>query len=85
MFNSETFISETINSVLNQTFKKWELLLIDDKSTDKTLKIVQPFIDRYPNIRLIKNEKNQGAAISRNKGIEEAKGEYIAFLDADDL
>lgn len=85
MFNSETFISETILSVLNQSFKDWELLLIDDKSTDKTLEVIKPFLNKHANIKLIKNEKNQGAGVSRNKGIEEAKGKYIAFLDADDL
>ncbi|MFH6767372.1 glycosyltransferase family 2 protein [Gaetbulibacter aquiaggeris] len=85
MFNSEVFISETINSVLNQTFLNWELLLIDDYSSDKTIAIVNEFITQTPNIKLLKNEANLGAAISRNKGIMEAQGDYIAFLDADDL
>ncbi|MFI1744768.1 glycosyltransferase family 2 protein [Thalassobellus sediminis] len=85
MFNSEAFISETINSVLKQTYKNWELLLIDDNSQDKTLSIVQEYIKNYPQIKLLKNDTNQGAAISRNKGIDFAKGDYIAFLDADDL
>lgn len=85
MFNSEVFISETINSVINQTYKNWELLLIDDGSTDNTLEIVQPFLKAHSNIKLHKNEINSGAAVSRNKGIDEAQGDYIAFLDADDL
>lgn len=85
MYNSELFISDTINSVISQTHKNWELILIDDCSQDKTLKIVQPFLDKYPNINLIKNNKNSGTAISRNKGINIAKGSFIAFLDADDL
>lgn len=85
MFNSETFISETINSVVNQTYKNWELILVDDSSTDKTLQIVQPFLNKYPNISIIKNEKNVGAAISRNQAILKANGDYIAFLDADDV
>jgi teichuronic acid biosynthesis glycosyltransferase TuaG len=85
MFNSETFISETINSVVNQTYKNWELILIDDCSTDRTLEIAQSFLNTHPKISIIKNEMNQGAAFSRNKGIQRAKGEYIAFLDADDL
>ncbi len=84
-YNSESFISETIKSVLNQTHKNWELILIDDYSNDKTLEIIQPFLEIHPNIKLLQNETNQGAAISRNKGIEYAKGDYIAFLDADDL
>ena len=85
MYNSEAFISETINSVINQTYKNWELLLIDDASEDNTLQAIQPFLDSYSNIKLIKNERNFGAAISRNKGIEVAKGDYIAFLDGDDV
>tara|TARA_R110002049_G_scaffold51245_2_gene145051 strand:- start:748 stop:1533 length:786 start_codon:yes stop_codon:yes gene_type:complete len=85
MYNSEAFISETINSVINQTYKNWELFLIDDASQDNTLWIVQPFLNSHSNIKVIKNERNFGAAISRNKGIEAAKGGYIAFLDADDV
>lgn len=85
MFNSEVFISETITSVLNQTYKNWELLLVDDGSTDKTIKIAESFTIRHSNIRLFKNKGNSGAAISRNKGIEKSKGDFIAFLDADDL
>ncbi|WP_338358646.1 glycosyltransferase family 2 protein [Yeosuana marina] len=85
MFNSETYLSETVNSVLNQTYTNWELLLIDDGSTDKTLEIAQILTSEYSNIILFKNEKNLGAALSRNKGILEAKGNYIAFLDADDM
>ena len=85
MFNSENFISETIRSILNQTYKNWELILIDDNSNDKTLKIAQNFISQNPNIKLIQNNTNEGAAYSRNKGITASKGEYIAFLDADDL
>ena len=85
MFNSEAFISETINSVVNQTYKNWELILIDDCSNDKTLEILKQFIPQHPNIKFLKNDINLGAAISRNVGIEAAQGKYIAFLDADDL
>ena len=85
LYNSEAFVEDTLNSVINQTYSNWELLLIDDGSQDKTIKIVEGYIKKYPNINLIKNETNLGAAISRNKGIEAAKGDYIAFLDADDL
>lgn len=85
MFNSEAYISETINSVINQTYTNWELLLIDDGSNDKTIEIANQFIAQNPNIKLLKNNTNLGAAISRNKGIEQSKGKYIAFLDADDL
>jgi teichuronic acid biosynthesis glycosyltransferase TuaG len=85
MHNSEAFLSETINSVLNQTYKNWELFLIDDCSTDNTLEIAQSFSSEYTNIELLKNSTNLGAAISRNLGIEKSKGDFIAFLDADDL
>ncbi|WP_100610463.1 glycosyltransferase family 2 protein [Confluentibacter lentus] len=85
MFNSEAYISETINSIINQTYPNWELLLIDDCSTDNTFIIVQKLISKHPNIKLIKNSTNLGAAITRNKGIEAAKGAYIAFLDGDDV
>ena len=85
MFNSEAFVSETIKSIINQTYSNWELLLIDDGSSDKTIHIANEFISKYPNIKLIKNPTNQGAAVSRNMGIEAAKGDFIAFLDADDL
>ena len=85
LYNSEAFVEDTLNSVINQTYSSWELLLIDDGSQDKTIKIIEGYIKKYPNINLIKNETNLGAAISRNKGIEAAKGDYIAFLDADDL
>lgn len=85
MYNSEDYISETIQSVLKQTHKNWELLLIDDKSQDNTLEIIKPFLKDFPNIKLLRNTVNSGAAISRNKGIVAASGDYIAFLDADDL
>ncbi len=85
IYNSESFILETINSVLNQTYQNWELILIDDCSNDKTLQIVQPFLENQSKIKLLKNNTNLGAAISRNKGIKAAQGDYIAFLDADDL
>ena len=85
LFNSEAFILETINSVINQTYKNWELLLIDDCSTDKTIEIAHQFVLKFPNIKLIKNDKNLGAAITRNKGIEASQGTYIAFLDGDDV
>ena len=84
-YNSELYIEEAINSVINQTFTNWELIIIDDASTDATIEIINHFTQQNSNIKLIKNAINQGAAVSRNKGIEQAKGDYIAFLDADDL
>ncbi len=84
-YNCAKFIEETINSVLNQTYKNWELLIVDDRSTDNTEKIVNKCVEKDKRISYQILEKNQGAAIARNTAIKEAKGKYIAFLDSDDL
>ena len=85
VYNAARFIDETINTVLDQTYTNWELLLIDDKSTDESVKLIKPYLAKDKRIKLFSNKQNSGAAISRNKGIDAAKGRYIAFLDADDL
>ncbi len=85
VYNSEKFIENTLNSIINQTYKNWELLLIDDCSSDQSVTIINHYIKDNPNIKLIKNTINEGAAVSRNKGIMMAQGDYIAFLDADDI
>lgn len=82
-YNTARFIADSIKSVLSQTYTNWELIIVDDCSTDNTEKIIFSFNDSR--IRYFKNEKNRGAAISRNKALSEARGEYIAFLDSDDL
>lgn len=82
-YNGEAFIAETIQSVLNQDFLAWELIIVDDMSTDNSLEIIQSFEDNR--IKLIQLEKNQGAAIARNEGISQAQGRWIAFLDGDDV
>lgn len=82
-WNTERFIAESIQSVIDQTYKKWELLIVDDCSTDNTDEIVASFQD--DRIRYFKNEKNSGAALTRNRAMREAQGEWIAFLDSDDL
>lgn len=82
-YNTERYIGASIQSVLNQTYKEWELIIVDDCSTDRTDEIVASFSD--PRIRYLKNEKNSGAAVSRNRALREAKGRWIAFLDSDDL
>ncbi len=84
-YNSADFVKLTINSVLAQSYTNWELIVIDDKSTDDTCKIVETYTEKYPNIKLIKLEKNGGVANARNVGLAEAKGKYIAFLDSDDI
>lgn len=82
-WNTARFIGKSIESVLNQTYKKWELIIVDDCSTDDTDEIVTKYSDER--IKYIKNEANVGAALTRNCAIKEAKGEWIAFLDSDDL
>lgn len=82
-YNSERFIGAAICSVLNQTYHDWELLVVDDCSTDNTREVVRSFADGR--IRLLCNSENSGAAMSRNRAIREAKGRWIAFLDSDDL
>lgn len=82
-WNTGRFIAESIQSVLKQTYQNWELIIVDDCSTDNTDEIVASFSDAR--IKYLKNEKNSGAALTRNRAIREAKGEWIAFLDSDDL
>lgn len=83
--NSEKFISETIKSVQKQTYSNWELFLIDDCSSDNSIDVIEKFQSKDARINLIKNEKNSGPAITRNKGIKAAEGEFITFLDGDDI
>lgn len=82
-YNTGGYIKNSIESVLAQTYENWELIIVDDCSTDDTDSIVGQFSDKR--IRYLKNEKNSGAAISRNYALREAKGRWIAFLDSDDL
>lgn len=82
-WNTAKYIAESITSVLNQTYDNWELLIVDDNSTDDTEAIVRQFKDKR--IKYFKNKKNSGAAFSRNFALREAKGKWIAFLDSDDL
>ncbi len=83
-YNTASFISESIRSVLAQSYKDWELIIVDDCSSDDTDEVVKPFLSDE-RIRYLKNEKNSGAAVSRNRALREAKGRWIAFLDSDDL
>lgn len=82
-WNTGRFIAETIQSVIDQTYTNWELLIVDDCSTDNTDDVVASFDDER--IRFFHNEKNLGATLTRNKAMREARGEWIAFLDSDDL
>lgn len=82
-FNASRHISEAINSILNQTFQDFELLVIDDGSIDETYNIAASFTDSR--IRIIKNEQNKGLLFSRNIALKEARGKYLAILDSDDI
>lgn len=87
-YNMEEFLGEAIESVLEQSVINWELLLIDDGSTDKSFEIAQSYAEKYPlKIHLLshENNENKGPSASRNLGIERSKGSYITFLDADDI
>ena len=83
VYNDGPFIEDTIVSVLNQTHSNFELIIVEDCSKDNSLEVIKSFEDNR--IRLFQNVENKGAAFSRNFAIRHAKGEYIAFLDGDDL
>lgn len=83
-YNTTSFIENSIQSVLDQSYENWELIIVDDCSTDNTDEVLAPFL-KDSRIKYLKNEKNSGAAVSRNRALREAKGRWIAFLDSDDL
>ena len=83
-YNTAKYIAASIASVQRQTYQSWELIIVDDCSTDHTDAVVTPFLSDT-RIRYLKNERNSGAAVSRNRALREAKGKWIAFLDSDDL
>ena len=84
-YNAEKYIGSTIESVLSQTYQNWEMLIVDDCSHDNTVKVVEEYCNIDTRIRLIKLSQNQGVAGARNTALSQAKGEYIAFLDSDDM
>lgn len=84
-YNSEEYISASINSVINQTYQNWELIVIDDGSKDRTIECIRNLQKGDSRICLYKNEHNIGVSKTRNKGVKIAKGEWIAFLDSDDM
>ena len=84
-FNREKFISQAIESVLNQTYSKWELIIVDDSSTDNTVKIVKSYLETDNRIFLYVNKENLGDYPNRNKAATYAKGHFLKYLDADDL
>ena len=80
-YNCQTYIAEAVESVLAQTYQDFELIVIDDGSTDNTRQVLEPYLDRI----IYLYQENQGESVARNRGIQVAQGEYIAFLDSDDL
>lgn len=84
VYNCERYLEATIDSILAQTYSNWELILVDDCSTDASVSIIQNKYLRDSRIRLLLNSVNSGAAVSRNNGIQASKGRYICFLDSDD-
>lgn len=84
-YNSEKYIAKSIESVIEQRYQNWELLITDDVSSDKTVEIIERYAKNEARIKLFIQSENGGAGKARNNSIEKAKGAYIAFLDSDDL
>jgi glycosyltransferase involved in cell wall biosynthesis len=82
-YNRADYLARCIDSVIHQTVENWELIIVDDGSSDRTFDVVNPYLEQFPNIRYLKH-KNRGAAYARNAGIVASLGDYITFLDSDD-
>ena len=85
MYNSEKFIDATIQSVQSQTYQNWEMIIVDDASTDRSVEIVKKIMATEPRLHLKQLADNLGPAHTRNNGIKLSKGRFLAFLDSDDL
>lgn len=85
VYNAERFIEKTINSVQAQTYKQFEMILVDDCSPDDSAAVIKKLAALDDRIKYVKLEENAGAAVARNTGLEHAKGQYIAFIDSDDV
>lgn len=85
VFNSESFLYKSIYSVINQSFKEWELIIVDDGSTDNSLNIAQSLSSIDSRLKIIKNSSNRGVVFSRNVALDACTSDFIAFLDSDDL
>ncbi|MFY0630551.1 MAG: glycosyltransferase [Flavobacteriaceae bacterium] len=84
-YNAASFIKEAIESVINQTYENWELIIINDGSKDNTLEIIHSFASNSDKIKYIDCQRNRGVAYARNRGISIAKGQFLALLDSDDV
>ena len=85
VYNSEKYIAETIESVLAQTYSDWEMIIVDDCSTDNSKEIIRKFTENENRIRLIEFEENAGTGKARDVALKNAKGRFVAFLDSDDM
>ena len=85
VYKCEKLIEETIKCVLNQTYKNWEWLLVDDCTPDNSAEIIKKYQEKDNRIKYFKLNENSGAAIARNKALSESRGRFVAYLDADDL
>lgn len=83
VYNTEKYLKKCLNSLVKQTFKDFEIIIVNDGSTDQSFKIINNFKQKYSNIKLI-NQENQGLSIARNNGVKKALGEYLIFVDSDD-
>ena len=84
-YNREKYIADAIESVLNSTYKNWELIIVDDRSTDKTVEIAQKYAQQDSRIRVYVNDKNLGDYPNRNRAASYARGKYLKYVDADDM
>lgn len=84
-WNSEKYIQETIKSVQAQTYQNWEMIIVDDCSTDRTVEIVKAIAKNEPRVKILQQDKNSGAGAARTRSMQNATGRYIAYLDADDI
>lgn len=85
MYNAQQYIAETIDSVIAQVYTNWEMIIVDDCSTDESPRVVREYVQKEPRIHYYRQEKNGGIAKARNTAIGYARGRYVAFLDSDDL
>ena len=85
VYNGEKYLAEAIDSILVQTFTDFELLIVDDGSQDNSAEIIRSYVKRDSRIRFFQQEQNEGSANARNRGIANAKGEFIAAMDCDDV
>ena len=85
VYNDSKYLKDSIDSILNQTFKEFELIIVDDCSTDNSLEIIKEYALKDNRVKIIENNKNLGLAVSLNKAWKEAKYDYIARIDGDDI